>query len=280
MSATSPAERATAGPATAATRLAMVPMPYPTSWVSPPLTTTLSTGTDEDVGADLGKGRLVALPLGADAEMDEDGAAGIDVHVGALEGTEPRPLHVRAEPDADRPRRPLALRLLGAPVRILEPLDQPIEGRHVIRRVVRDRHAVAVGEPGAIGHLVGPDHVQAPERRRVHAERPRRAVEQAIEDEGGLGAPGAAIRGGEGLVGDDVRSDGAIVRHAIRPGQMIDGVLGDGLAERRERAVIPREGGLEGDDGAVARHSDPRAVILVSIRAPRSGSARAGSPPT
>ena len=46
LSATSPAERATAGPATAATRLAMVPMPYPTSWVSPPLTTTLSTGTE------------------------------------------------------------------------------------------------------------------------------------------------------------------------------------------------------------------------------------------
>ena len=80
------------------------------------------------------------------------------------------------------------------------------------------------------------------------------------------GRPAPAIRGGEGLVGDDVRSDGAIVRHAIRPGQVIDGVLGDGLAERRERAVIPREGGLEGDDGAVARHADPRAVILVSIR--------------
>ena len=70
----------------------------------------------------------MALPLGADAEMDEDGAAGIDVHVGALEGPEPRPLDVRAEPDADRPRRLPARRLLGAPVRILEPLEQPIEG--------------------------------------------------------------------------------------------------------------------------------------------------------
>ena len=81
----------TAGPATAATRLAIVPMPKPT---------TIGVAAADDhalerhaelVGADLGQRRLVRLALRADADMDEDDAAR-DRRVTSAPSKGPRPV--------------------------------------------------------------------------------------------------------------------------------------------------------------------------------------------
>ena len=74
--------------------------------MSPPWTTTALDGdTASSIGADLGERRLVRLALGGHADVDEDGAVGIDAHVGALEGPDPRALDVGGEPDPEGPRR-------------------------------------------------------------------------------------------------------------------------------------------------------------------------------
>ena len=225
----------------------------------------------ELVGRDLGQGRLVPLALGADPQVHEHGAVRIHADVRALERPDAGALHVRAEPEADGPVAPAPLRLLGPPAGVVERDEEPLEGLRIIGRVVGDRGAVAVGEPGGARHLVGADQVPPPQLGGVHADPARRAIQQPVEHEGGLGPAGAPIGGREGLVGEDVPADPAVVRHVVRPGQVVDGVQRDGLAEHRGGAVIAGERGVDGHDAAVALEPDPHVVDLVAI--PRGGEA-------
>jgi hypothetical protein len=223
------------------------------------------------VGRDLGQRGLVSLALGADAQVHEHGAIRIHADVGSLEGPEPGALDVGAETEPDGPRAPPARRLLGPPAGVIERQKEPLEGGRVVRRIVGDRRPVAVGKAGRARHLVGPDQVSPPQLGRVHADAPRRAVQQPIEHEGGFGATGAAIGGGECLVRENVPADPAVVRHAVGAGQVVDGVQRDGLAEHGRGAVIAGERGVDGHDVAVALQADPRLVVLVAI--PRGGEA-------
>src|SRR5439155_1597457 len=118
---------------------------------------------------------------------------------------------------------------------------------------------------GPVGHRLLADEVAAPEVRGVEAEPPRRAVEETVEHEGGLGAAGAAVRAHERLVRDDVDALAGEVRHAVRPGQMIDRVQADHVAQRRVGAVIAREARLDRGERAVATGAEPRAVPLVAV---------------
>ena len=119
--------------------------------------------------------------------------------------------------------------------------------------------------PVAHGISSGADQVAAAQLGRIHAEPARAAVEEPVEHEGGLGPARAAVRGGEGLVGTMLRPVRAVVRHPVRPRQMIDRVERDGLAQRGRDAVIARELRLQGQDAAVARQAEARVVHLVAI---------------
>ena len=119
--------------------------------------------------------------------------------------------------------------------------------------------------PVAQGISSGADQVAAAQLGRIHAEPARAAVEQAVEHEGGLGPARAAVRGGEGLVGHDIAPGGAVVRHPVRPRQMVDRVERDGFAQRRGDAVVPRELRLQGEDAAVAREARRASWSLVAV---------------
>jgi len=109
------------------------------------------------------------------------------------------------------------------------------------------------------------NEIAAPELGRVEAERPRRAVEEAVEDERGLGTAGPAVRAHEGLVRDDVDALPREMRHAIRAREVVDGVEPDHVAERRIRSVVAREARLDGGERAVAADAEARAVPLIAV---------------
>src|SRR4029453_14468391 len=83
-------------------------------------------------GGDLRQRGLVRLALGADPDVHEDVAARVDADVGALEGAEARALDVRGDTEPERPRTAASRRLLLAPARPVEPLEQRVEGGHVV----------------------------------------------------------------------------------------------------------------------------------------------------
>ena len=158
----------------------------------------------ELIGADLGQRRLVRLALGGHADVDEDGAAWIHTHVGALEGPEAGSLDVGGEPDPDGPRASASPLLLLAPPGVSEPLEHLLERGRVVGGIVHDARAVAVREARLVRHLLGPDQVPPAQLGRIHPEPAGRAIEQPVHDERRLGPPGATIGGREGLVRDDV----------------------------------------------------------------------------
>jgi hypothetical protein len=209
--------------------------------------------------------RVVALPLRRDADAHEHRPRRVDRDVRALEGTDPGAFDVRAETDADRPSAAAPLALCLAPFLVAQPLERALERHDIVGGVVRDRHAVAILQPRGIWHLAGANHVAAAQLGRIEREPPRGAIQQPIQHKRRLGSPRAAIRGGEVLVRDHVEPGGPVVRHAVRPGQMVDRVERDRLAQRRRRAVIARELGLQRDDGAVPAQRHARLMRLVAV---------------
>ena len=216
-------------------------------------------------GADLGQRRLVRLALRRHADGDEHGAVGIDPHVGALERSNAGALEVRRESDADGTRAAAPAVALAAPALVVGQRQRAVEGGDVIGRVVRDRDAVAIRVAGLVGHRLLADQVAAAQVCSVQAEPPRRAVEEAVEDERRLGASSAAVRAHERLVGDDVDALAGEVRDTVGPREVVDGVEADHVAERRVRAVIAGEARLDRREGAVAAHAEPRAMPLVAV---------------
>ena len=66
-------------------------------------------------------------------------------------------------------------------------------------------------------------------------------------------------------MGHDVAPHAVVVRDAIGADQVVDRVVGDGLAKRRVRPVIPRELRLESDDAAVLPDAQARGVLLIAV---------------
>ena len=118
-----------------------------------------------------------------------------------------------------------------------------------------------------VGYGISPARMML-RRRSSAGSIPRRAgreVQQAVEHERGLGAARAPVGAGEGLVRHHAGRRRAVVRDAVRAGQVIDGVLRHDLAERGVGAVVAGERRLQGGDGPVGAHAEPRDVALVAI---------------
>ena len=80
-----------------------MPTAYGIRRVSPVTTSTSSKRYAEHVGDDLREDGRVALALGGQTGGDLDLAGGLDVHVGALVGTDAGALDVAGQADADLP---------------------------------------------------------------------------------------------------------------------------------------------------------------------------------
>ena len=204
-------------------------------------TWTSSQAAPSSAARDLGQRRRVALALRGHADVHVDLAARIDAHRGALVRARARcPARSSARPTPMR-RAVAALRDSGgaATRRSRRSASARSKRRREIAGIVGDRHAVLVGEPGAVGHL---GRAARSCGRRISAgSRPSRAradVHEALHDEHGLGPPGGAIGRVQRLGGHHARADVAVVRHAVGAGQVVDGVRGEArrpAADRRRR---------------------------------------------
>src|SRR5262249_19000114 len=117
-------------------------------------------GDFPEIGNDLGKDRLHALPLWGSAARDVDLAPGIDPAAGALERPGPGALDVIA--DAEAEIAVLGERLLLTPAEGVEAADgveRFLQGARVVAAVIDDRLAVPIRDADAIRHLLGADHV-------------------------------------------------------------------------------------------------------------------------
>src|SRR5204863_1355697 len=123
------------------------------------------------------QGGLVGLALRGDADLQIDEPAWIDLHVGALERPDPGALEVCGEPDADRPGRPAARVLRGAPLVVAEAREQAIERGRIVGWIVDDGDSVTISKPRGVGHLVRADEVAPSQGRGIQAGAPCRAVE-------------------------------------------------------------------------------------------------------
>ena len=222
------------------------------------------------VHAELGRAHLrqrglVGLALRGDADLEIDRPARIDPHVGALEWPDAGAFEVRGQPDTDRFRRSPARSLGGTPLVVAEAGEQAVERGRKIGGIVHDRHTVAVAEARRVGHLVGANEVAPPQRRGIDPAPPRGAIEKPVEHVGDLGSTGAPIRGGEGLVGDHVDRGSLEMRDAVRPGQVVDRIQGDHVADHGIRAAVAGELGLQCGDRAVLGHAEPRSMALVPV---------------
>jgi hypothetical protein len=112
--------------------------------------------------AHLRKGRLVRLALRRHADLEIDHSARVDPDVGALERADTGALQIGRQPDTDRPRRGAPPLLRGTPFVVPEAGEQAVERGVVVGRIVDDRYAVTVPEPGGVGHLVEADEVATP----------------------------------------------------------------------------------------------------------------------
>ena len=131
----------------------------------------------------LGERGLVRLALGGDSDEELDGPVGVDPDVGALERTDPRAFDVRREAEPDRPAAPSPLLLLLAPSVVIQTLEDAVEGRRIIRRVVDDRHTIAIRQARPVRHRVRPDGHATP-RQHVVDRRARRRARRRRRDGG------------------------------------------------------------------------------------------------
>ena len=216
-------------------------------------------------GDDLRQRGRVALPLRRHADVDVDLAARIDPHGRALIGAQARPLGVAGETDADPAHTARACLLPPAPLVVRQERERLLEGRGEIAGIVGDGHAVFVGEAGPVRHLGGAYEVAAADLGRVEAEPARADVHQALHHEHRLGPSGRAIRRVESFRGDHAGAGVAVVRHAVRPGHMVDRVRGEAVALKRIGADVGDERAVDRDDRAVAREPDAHVVILLAV---------------
>src|SRR5262245_14199524 len=215
--------------------------------------------------ADLGQRGLVRLPLGRHADEELDRPVRVDPDVGALERPDPGAFDIGRDPQPDWPVATPTLLLSLAPVAVVESVQHTVEGRGIVRGVVDDRDAIAIGQARPVRHLLGPHEVPATQGGRVHPDRARRAVEQAVHDERCLRSARAAIRGGAWLVRHDVDGARPIVPYPVGPRQMVHGVDGDDVAQHRIGAVVPRETRFERHDFAVVTDAEPGDVPLIAV---------------
>src|SRR5207237_3897594 len=74
-----------------------------------------------------------------------------------------------------------------------------------------------------------------------------------------------AIRRVEGFRGDHAGAGVAVVRHAVRPGHVVDRVRGEAVALERIGADVGYERAVDRDDRAVAREPDTHVVVLLAV---------------
>ena len=229
--------------------------------MSPWTISTLSIGMPSPSDDQLGEGRLVPLAVAVRAGQHRHAAGRVDADRGAFEeagagaeraddgrGRDAAGLDIGGDADAAQfaARRRLAAPLLEALV--IGRLQRELQGRDVIAAVVlqRDRGLVGVG--------VLRDEIAAAQLGRVHAELVGREVDDALEQEGRLGAARAAIgvdrHGvGEDRLGLDIDRRGRvgageqgpveIGRDAGRKGRQIGAHIGD-RRDLERRGTWPR----------------------------------------
>ncbi len=138
----------------------------------------------------LRKAGFVALAArqGADDHLDNTFRA--HRNLGAFLRRAALRLDISAHPDAAPPAARLGF---GAPRREPVPIGQrqcPVQHRMIFAAVIGHAERVLIGQRG------GRDQVLAAQLYAVEAIRPRRAIDQPLDDEHDLGPPGAAVRAG------------------------------------------------------------------------------------
>ena len=173
----------TALPATTAVRARTCPTPNPRRRVSPVVTLDALDRDAELVGGDLGEDRLVALALARPARSRpmtvpsgsiDDRRALVRADAGALD--------VAPKPEPDRPA--LGARRGDLDLESVESscVQQRVEARRVVARVVDGRAAVLERDADVVGELVRLDEVAAADLRasRGPSSRARRSITRSI----------------------------------------------------------------------------------------------------
>ena len=174
-------------------------------------------GDLEDLGDHLGEAGLVPLArsLGADDRFDP--AFRLHGDIGAFVGRRAGRFQIGDDADPG----PLAARAGGpAPGRKTPPVDLVQHGREILAEGAR---IVVETEPRAVGQGIRGDQVAPPKRRPVHPRLVGGEIDQALDDLGHLGPPGAAI---------DRNRDGVGERAAHRDPHRRDGVWRPGHLEQ------------------------------------------------
>ena len=194
----------------------------------------LVDGNAPCLGDDLREHGFVPLPLRAGPGCDHDHAGGIDPNGGALERPDAGAFDVAAQPQPEITA--FLQRFLLAGAKCIQPadlFDGAPQGFGIIAAVVNDGHAVAIGQPDLVGHLVGPDHVAQPNLRRLEIQRVGHQIDHALHRERDLGPARPAIGRVRRPVGNHQPGVGLVVRDVVGPEHMGKRIADDGGADRR-----------------------------------------------
>lgn len=177
-----------------------------------------------------------------------------------MEGPTPQIATYVARPTPSRLPRARASALRAGDVGVAGQLDRPVEVQLVVPGVVGPAQTVVVGE------LLLRDQVLAPDGRRVHADLGGVAVDEALHQERGLGAPAAALgaeRDGVGEGGVDLAEGRVDVVHPADGASHQGG--GDTGADRRGvGAEVGVAGAAHGGDAAVAGACEGDVLAVVA----------------
>ena len=134
----------------------------------------------EDIGGDLGEGRLVSLSLAAGAGGHHRAPRGVEPHRGALVRPDGRAFHVAGEADAAIHALGAQLLLLCAKRVIAHGGQRRFEARLEVSAVVDEPVAIAIRQVDLVGQVGGGEIVPASEVCGIHGERAGEAVYDAI----------------------------------------------------------------------------------------------------
>ena len=244
----------------------------------------------EPVGDDLGEGRLVTLAVRGGTGVDGDRSGRVDANVGALplaslgaERSDDRRrrqaacLDVGREADADLLAAVVAARrLLGAQIVVADHLQGAVHRWSVVAGVVGE------GDLGLVREGVRRHEVPTANLHRTEAGGLAGEVHQPLDDEGRLGASGAAVGVDRRGVGENAGHVAVDCRDVVLPGHQRAVEVGrHGGGEGREIGAHRGRGvDAQAGDPPVGVEREPRSASSGRGRGRRSGSSRCASPST
>jgi hypothetical protein len=190
------------------------------------------------VGHDLGKRRLVPLPVRARSRDRRHPARPLDLDAAALPA-ECAGLDIGRQPDPDDLPARSTPGLLAPQPRVVRRGERALEGQVVVARVVDLPRRRPEGE------ALGRDEVAPADFGGIEPERARGCVHQPLDDEAGLGPARAAVGGDRRRRGQRAGDSNVAGRHDIAAGQ--------------ETRVVPRRAAGGVHQHRAERRGDTRA---------------------